>query len=150
MTKKKIRTMDMVLVVHGKRVTWWLREIITIIIGLPVGSSGFLNDVFATSAAPSVMWNLQQWQIWRRTFSNYYGHSKPIHTGCYQTRREFTNSGTVMPHVTLTSFEILNSHYMNNGIGMSEIMIQSAQLKKKKTRNTWLTITVKTSRLHLS
>lgn len=40
----------------------------------------------------------------------------------------------MMPHVTLTSFEILNSHYMNNGIGMSEIMIQSAQLKKKKNK----------------
>ena len=39
----------------------------------------------------------------------------------------------MMPRVTLTSSEILNSQYMRNVIGMSGIMIKSAQVKK--TRN---------------
>ena len=38
----------------------------------------------------------------------------------------------MMPRVTLTSSEILNSQYMSNVIGMSGIMIKSAQVKKKR------------------
>lgn len=38
----------------------------------------------------------------------------------------------MMPRVTLTSSEILNSQYMRNVIGMSGIMIKSAQVKKQE------------------
>ena len=132
--------MDMVLVVHGKLVTWLLRQIITII-GLPVGSSGLVKDIFATSAASSIMWGLRQWQMWRRTISYKNGHSKPIHwlisegylypqSECKKLRS--TNSGKMMPRVTLTSTEILNSQYMSNVIGRNGIVIQSAEVEKNK------------------
>lgn len=38
----------------------------------------------------------------------------------------------MMPRVTLTSSEILNSQQMRNVIGMSGIMIKSAQVKKQE------------------
>ena len=38
----------------------------------------------------------------------------------------------MIPRVTLTSSEILNSQYMRNVIGMSGVMIKSAQVKKNK------------------